>query len=345
MKKILLNIGFDYFTKGRTGVGAYQSNIIWGLECDYDIIVPPDCKLNLPENAHPIVLNKKKKILVRFLKKFFSIEKFFPGYDIAITGSFCFKHSKKTKQYAIIHDLMSFTEPQNYNFRQRFYHRIAGTSYKEADKLIAVSQSTKQAIHDVFKIAYDKIVVVPNITNFYINNIPADYFFFIGDMRKTKNLKFLIYGFEEYKRIYKGTEKLIIAGSKKYEYEHLLQLSKDFNLLEDIIFPGYVTEEQKKVLYSKAKGFVFLSDNEGFGIPLLEAAVNKIPVLCSDIPVFHEVLSEDYAVYVDNKEPAKIAKGFFCLNTKKIEDTSALVLKSKYSKKVFDNLINGLISE
>ena len=38
MKKILLNIGFDYFTKGRTGVGAYQSNIIWGLKCDYDII-------------------------------------------------------------------------------------------------------------------------------------------------------------------------------------------------------------------------------------------------------------------------------------------------------------------
>lgn len=344
-KKILLNFGFDYFSKGRTGVGAYQANIIWGLNCEYDIVVPPSYKAELPKNAHAIVLSRKKRNFIRCFKKILPIDFFFPGYDIAIIGGFCYRHSKKTKQYSIIHDLMPFTEPENYTFGQLFYNKIAGSSCREADKIIAVSQSTKQAIHDVLKIGYNKISVVPNITDFYVENTPNDYFLFIGDMRKTKNLEYLIYGFAEYKRCFNGKEKLIIAGSKKYEYESLVNIVERDNLDKEIEFPGYVSDEVKKKLYSGTKGFVFLSDNEGFGIPLLEAAVNKIPVLCSDIPIFHEVLNESFAVYTNNKNVNHIAEGFVKLSEKKINNLDACLLKNKYSKKVFDKLINSLISE
>lgn len=347
MSKILLHLGFDYFSKGRTGVGAYQSHIIWGLECDYDIVVPAgvDIKTMLPKNAHPVILSSKKKKVMALCKKIFPIDLFFKGYDLVIIGGLCFKSSKKTKQYVIVHDLMSFTEPENYTFIQRFYHRVASKSYKYADKLIAVSQSTKQALHDLFKIEFNKIIVVPNITDFYIEHKERNDFLFIGDMRKTKNLSSLIIGFAEYKKKNLGNEKLIIAGSKKYEYDFLQQLTTSLGLTEQIVFPGYVTEEQKIDYFSNAKACVFLSDNEGFGIPLLEFAVNGIPVLCSDIPVFHEVLDENYAIYVDNKNPESISDGFERISNLNISKDACLKLKEKYSVAMFNEKINNLIKE
>ena len=347
MQKILLHLGFDYFSKGRTGVGAYQANIIWGLECEYDIIVPEnvDTTKLLPKNAHPIILSPTKKKIMALCKKFFPIDLFFKGYGVVIIGGVCFKHSKKTKQYVIVHDLMSFTEPHNYKIVQRFYHRIAARSYKYADKLIAVSHSTKQALHDLFKIDFNKIVVIPNITDFYIEHKVRNNFLFIGDMRKTKNLSALIIGFAEYVKKYDGREKLIIAGSKKHEYPVLAKLSKEYGIESQVDFPGYITDEQKRSYFSDAKAFVFLSDNEGFGIPLLEAAVNGIPVLCSDIPVFHEVLNEDLAIYVDNKNPKKIASGFDHVSQKIIDKRDCSNLKEKYSVTMFNDKINRLIKE
>lgn len=347
MPKILLHLGFDYFSKGRTGVGSYAGNIIWGLNCDYDIVVPPGVETTelLPKNAHPVELSGLKKKIMGLLKKFVPISFFFKGYDVAITGGFCFKHSKKTKQIIIVHDLMSFTEPQNYKLKQRLFHKIAASSYKQADLIIAVSQSTKQALHDLFKIDFNKIVVIPNITNFFIerNNHEKNDFLFIGDMRKTKNLHFLILGYSEYVKKYNGKERLIIAGSKKYEYESLVNLVKKLSLEDKVIFSGYVTEEQKLSYFSHAKAFVFLSDNEGFGIPLLEAGVNGIPVLCSDIPVFSEVLNDDFAVYVDNKSPEKIAAGFRKVRGKVVLQENCEKLRQKYSVKLFNEKINDLI--
>ena len=345
MSKILLHLGFDYFSKGRTGVGTYAGNIIWGLDAQYDIIVPSDSSAPLPDNANTIILSPLKKRIMGILKKFLPITCFFRGYDIAITGGFCFKHSRKTKQIIIVHDLMSFTEPQNYTLKQRFYHKIAASSYKNADKIIAVSQSTKQALHDLFRIDFNKIVVLPNITDFYIEHSESTVFLFIGDMRKTKNLASLIAGFAEYVKKYGGSEKLIIAGSKKYEYAHLVQLTKDLNIEKQVEFSGYISDEQKRTYFSKTKAFVFLSDNEGFGIPLLEAGVNGIPVLCSDIPVFHEVLNEDFAVYVDNKEPEKIAQGFLAIREKCISTIKADELKKRYSFALYKQKLNDFITQ
>lgn len=51
----------------------------------------------------------------------------------------------------------------------------------------------------------------------------------------------------------------------------------------------YVSQKELAVKYLSASLFVFPSLAEGFGLPLLEAMQAGTPVLCSDIPVFHEV--------------------------------------------------------
>jgi glycosyltransferase involved in cell wall biosynthesis len=56
-------------------------------------------------------------------------------------------------------------------------------------------------------------------------------------------------------------------------------------------------------LYANAAGLLFLSKGEGFGLPLIEAAHHGIPIICSDIPVFHEI-SGEFATYVSADESA-----------------------------------------
>ena len=342
MSKILLYLGNLYFINGKTGVGAYQGNIIGGLDQEYDIVVPNDYEDGLPSNAHPIKISNFKRKLISLTKRFLPINCFFKGYDYLLTGGFCFKKTKKTIQYNIAHDFMPFTEPECYTFKQRLFSKIEASSYKNADKIIAVSQTTKQVAHDLFGIPFSKLPVCTNITEFYIKNTPTDYFLFIGDMRPNKNLLNLILGYYEYLNKYNGSEKLIIAGNKKFEFDNLQKLVNKLNISEKVLFPGYVSEEDKVKLFEGAKALAFLSDNEGFGIPLLEAGVNGIPSLCSDIPVFHEVVNEELAVFVDNKDINKIAEGFFEVNKKLVSESASEKLKVKYSREQFNKSINEL---
>ncbi len=52
---------------------------------------------------------------------------------------------------------------------------------------------------------------------------------------------------------------------------------------------------------ARARALVFPSLAEGFGLPAAEAAALGVPVICSDLPVFHEVLG-DYPIYLDPKD-------------------------------------------
>lgn len=345
MKKILLFLGNEYFSQYRTGVGKYHENILYSLDCDYTLAIDRQNNLmDTPWNCHILRMSHFKRKIISILKFIIPIEFFFNDYNIILTDSFSFFSFNKSKKiYMIVHDCMSFTESQNYTIRQKLFSRISALTYKRADLIIAVSQTTKQTLHSIFKIPYSKIQVIPNVTDFYVQNVPSNFYLFIGDMRKTKNLDVLILGFKNYLEQYSCNEKLIIAGNKKNEYLKLNEIVISNKLENKIDFPGYIDENTKIKLFSKAKGFVFLSDNEGFGIPLLEAAVNKIPVLCSDIPVFREVLSEDFAIFVNNKNIQAIADGFYLLSKKTIEENKAEVLRKRYSRSVFKSEINRIL--
>ncbi len=77
-------------------------------------------------------------------------------------------------------------------------------------------------------------------------------------------------------------------------------------------------------LYSHAKGLLFLSKGEGFGLPLVEAANHGLPIVCSDIPVFREIAGQ-YATYVNLDEATLLASELMSwwrkLNAGELPDT------------------------
>jgi glycosyltransferase involved in cell wall biosynthesis len=67
------------------------------------------------------------------------------------------------------------------------------------------------------------------------------------------------------------------------------ELVKSLGLEGKVILPGYLSDSQVKALYGGAFAYVFPSENEGFGIPIVEAMGYGLPVIHSDQPALMEV--------------------------------------------------------
>ena len=78
-------------------------------------------------------------------------------------------------------------------------------------------------------------------------------------------------------------------------------------LTDQVIFYGPATKEELTDLYKNALALIFPSLMEGFGLPGIEAMANGCPVICSDIPVFHEIYGEA-AIYFNPNEGADISE-------------------------------------
>lgn len=72
---------------------------------------------------------------------------------------------------------------------------------------------------------------------------------------------------------------------------------------------GYVDDEQLKALYQHAEAMIFTSAHEGFGMPLVEAMLNRCPVICAPLTAIPEVAG-DAALYVDSDQPDDWARAF-----------------------------------
>ena len=66
----------------------------------------------------------------------------------------------------------------------------------------------------------------------------------------------------------------------------------EIKILDHISFTGYISNEALAVLYSSAICLIFSSLYEDFGLPVLEAISSGAPVLCSSIPILHEILGD-----------------------------------------------------
>lgn len=212
------------------------------------------------------------------------------------------------KTVVTIHDLSYLYFPDEF-LKKDLYQLKNWTQYalKNSTKIIAVSKTTKKDIMHEYSIPDEKITV---IYNGYENakqlspshqslttNYP--YFLAIGTLQPRKNLSVLITAFSEFHKIHPQF-KLILAGKKGWLYENIFKQVEQMGMKDSIVFPGFVSEEEKNNLYKKATAFILPSLYEGFGIPLLEAMAHGCPVLSSFSSSLPEVGGEA-CLYFDPK--------------------------------------------
>ncbi len=195
---------------------------------------------------------------------------------------------------------------------------------KKAQTIITVSNFTKNEIKRVYKLKKDNIFVVHNGYNKFLYkkifnkdkikeilnkyDIDSPYFFYIGRLEKKKNIPFLIEAFALFKENNKNLNyKLVLVGDAGYCYDEINCLIHQYRLIDDVIMPGWIKEEDIPYLYNGAEAFIFPSCYEGFGIPLLQAMACEVPILASNIESIKEVV-KDAALLFDLKDINSIAQ-------------------------------------
>jgi glycosyltransferase involved in cell wall biosynthesis len=232
-----------------------------------------------------------------------------------------------------VHDLTWPLHPEIVDLFGRCMFRLfLERSIRQADELIAVSQSTAQDLQRVFEVPDSKIEVIhhgvgpayrprerrasaEHVANRY--GVSKDYVLTVGTIVPHKNLVTLV----EAMRILRGRGELpfqlLVVGAKSWKNARLREAVRSSSLTEeDIRFLGFVSEEDLPVLYSAACAFVFPSLYEGFGLPLVEAMACGVPIVASNISSVPEVVG-GAALLVPPTQPAAFAEAILRVRSDK----------------------------
>jgi glycosyltransferase involved in cell wall biosynthesis len=104
-----------------------------------------------------------------------------------------------------------------------------------------------------------------------------------------------------------GKYQLVLCGGDGYGSEAIHEFIRTESLGDRVKILGFIDDAQLGRLYQAASVFLFPSLEEGFGIPVLEAMANGLPVVTSNVSSMPEVGGEA-ALYVDPHDPADIAQ-------------------------------------
>ncbi len=168
---------------------------------------------------------------------------------------------------------------------------------QRANRIIAISECTKNDLVRLFNISPDKIDVIhhgnslrlpPNADSIQLD-IPGRYVLFVGGRNGYKNFA----RFAEAFAIVASEDKelhLICAGGGTFSESELAQLHQLG--IADRCQQRWVTDEELAVLYNRAQAFVYPSEYEGFGLPILEAYECGAPVLCAQASCFPEIAAK-----------------------------------------------------
>jgi len=100
---------------------------------------------------------------------------------------------------------------------------------------------------------------------------------------------------------------LIIIGKQGWMVDVLIEkLHTSPELNKRLFWLEGISDEYLEKVYTSSTCLIAASYGEGFGLPLIEAAQHKLPIIARDIPVFREVAGE-HAFYFDGKKSAELA--------------------------------------
>lgn len=196
-----------------------------------------------------------------------------------------------------VHGLEYEHSPEAYSLYSRLLHRfLVKRGCRWADKIIAVSEKTKQDLIELYQIDPRKIEVIHNGVSFFESRerliFPEEkggHLFFVGRIEQRKNVGTVIKVFEILKQKYAYSGSLILAGKPGFGYEKIKKQIENSTFQKEIIEKGFVEEDEKWRLLSSADAVIYPSFSEGFGLPILEAQKAGVPIVASNIPSSREV--------------------------------------------------------
>ncbi|MDP2712900.1 MAG: glycosyltransferase family 1 protein [Solirubrobacteraceae bacterium] len=199
-------------------------------------------------------------------------------------------------QVVTLHDVVPLKRRSEY-LRTGIRFRMRYLAVERSARLIVPTSVVADEVVEHLKIAPERIVVIheapaPAMRERDAGEIaaareryalPAEYLLWVGGLQTPDPRKRIA----ALARAPRALPLVLVGATKPWAHE-----------LPDVTLTGHVPDDDLAAIYSGARALVFPSDDEGFGLPTVEALACGTPVVASDIPVLREVLG-DRATFVD----------------------------------------------
>jgi len=180
---------------------------------------------------------------------------------------------------------------------------------ERADRIIAISENTKQDIIDILGVESSKIDVVyhgssimPVVDTAKLEGIPTKYILFVGNRTLYKNFNRFIKAISSL--LYDDNDLYVVCAGGGVFSENEKNILSELDI-DEKVHQYNIDDKTLSQLYKQALLFVFPSMYEGFGIPILEAFECDCPLVCSNTSSLPEVAG-DAAAYFDPMNDASI---------------------------------------
>lgn len=348
-----MRIGIDARLIGQTGVGRYIRNLLRELSIeggDHEYIVflrKQDIGAFIIPNArwkkieadvpwHSVT----EQIIMPWLfyrehldvlhVPYFNVPIFYPGKYIVTIHDVTILHVNTGKASTLPYWF--------YKIRRIGYRIILFLGIYRATRVIAVSETVKHEIISRFNKPGEKVTVTYEgiEPEFLLKSRfgELENFLYVGNVYPHKNVEILLQAYLLYKNSVKDPKKLIFVGPADYFYEQLRALISSLGLNTYVNIIHNLADSELHQMYASAIALLLPSRLEGFGLPGLEALASGCRVICSDIPVFHEILGSN-AMYVDTTSPIELANSMKEISrqayNRELFQKSSLKFLSKYN--------------
>lgn len=310
--------------------------------------------------------NKFLNANFRFLNKP-KIDKMLGGIDIFFAPNINFLAlSPKLKKVITLHDLSFLLFPKFYSAKGRFWHKAVNVKklVEQFDKIIAVSEHTRNDVLGLLNVNDDKVVkIYPGVdSQFYSSvneetksntrnkySLPKNFILSLAALEPRKNIETVIEAFGKFNN--NSDTHLVLVGAAQESKRPIEKLISEKGMNKFVHVLGYIPAEDKPSLYQLASCFVYPSFYEGFGFPPLEAMSSGTPVIASYSSSLAEIC-ESSALLIDPHNINDLVEAFGqVLNNKEFSEKLSEMGRNQASKFTWEksatetlNLFQSLVS-
>lgn len=331
-----LGINAKRLTGKRTGVGRYILNLIteWNrMSLPFEQVVLytfTELDAGIPQLSSVFDVQRiDTKLPMLFLENPLLSARA-KDVDLFFSPSYMLPLGYRGRCVVTIHDMLQEIFPETFPWWSRYrYGSVYRYSARRAEGILTDSENSKRDICKYYHVDEEKVKAIPLAADPIFRPIQdADaleqvrqkyslgaepFFLFVGKLAKRRNMPNLIQAFKELKTRHRPAHRLMIVGLNTLAL-NIQGLIEELGLGGQVLYMPYIPDEELVLLYNAADAFVYPSEYEGFGLPVLEAMACGTPVITLDNSSLSEV-AEGAALLLKSASVQELCEAMYALST------------------------------
>ncbi|MGH9967695.1 MAG: glycosyltransferase family 4 protein [Pyrinomonadaceae bacterium] len=229
--------------------------------------------------------------------------------DVVFHPSFSRPFAARGKTVVSLHEASYFLYPELFpKSVPLFYNRLYAWSGRHATLVVVGSEDSKKDIARYCRIPLSRIRVaymapaeffkpvkkdpqIEAVRERFIGSANTPFFLTVGKMSGRRDFPRLLDAFAEFKRRSSLPHKLLMVGLNIHNVD-IAGLIEKLGIKDDVLSPGYITDEELNLIYNAAEAFISPSVYETICLPVMEAQAAGLPVICIDTPGMRETTAD-----------------------------------------------------